>query len=112
MSLSQERLISGLSSGGEIVVEGAESQKAVYSAFNFVGPDFFDVMRMPVIVGRGIGLRDMAAASRVAVINQTLARRRFGSESPIGRKFRWSFRKDTQVEVIGVVKRQILPLAR
>ena len=84
-------------------MEGA-SRKRVSSTFNFVGPEFFEVMRIPVIMGRGIELRDMGAAPRVAVINETLARRAFAGGSPVGKRFRWSFKKDWDVEVIGVVK--------
>lgn len=103
-SLSAQRLVSGWMSNGSILVEGAASEKPVGSMFNFVGPEFFEVMGIPVIVGRGFELRDMGATPRVAVINETLARQHFGSGAPVGRKFRWSFKKEWDVEVIGVVK--------
>jgi predicted permease len=103
-SLSAQRLISGWMSNGSISVEGTERQ-TVDSTFNFVGPDFFQVMQMPVILGRGIESHDMAATPRVAVINETLARHGFGGGSPVGRRFRWSFKEaEVDVEVIGVVK--------
>jgi predicted permease len=72
--------------------------------FNFVGPDFLEVMGMPVILGRGIELRDMAATPRVAVMNESLARTCCAGGSPLGRKFRWTYGKDWEVEVIGMVK--------
>lgn len=102
-TLSAQRLIRGWTSNGAIVIEGAGA-KSVGSKFNFVGPGFFDVMGIPIILGRGLELRDIAATPRVAVINETLARRAFGAGSPIGRKFRWDFKKEWDVEVIGVVK--------
>src|SRR5262249_33966467 len=67
-------------------------------------PELFEVMGMPVILARGIELRDMSATPRVAVINETLARKYFGGGSPVGRRFRWASRKAWDVEVIGVVK--------
>ena len=103
VTLSGERLISGWMSSGSILPETVSSRKEVHSLFNFVGPDFFSVMRIPVVLGRGIEPRDMASVPRVAVINETLARR-FGGPSPVGRKFRWPDKKDWEVEVIGVVK--------
>jgi predicted permease len=103
-SLSAQRLITGWMSNGGILIEGAVPAKSVGSKFNFVGPSFFEVMGIPVILGRGIELRDAAAKPRVAVINETLARRYFAGGSPVGRKFRWEFQKDWDVEVIGVVK--------
>jgi predicted permease len=61
-------------------------------------------MGIPIVLGRGIEARDLASTPRVAVINQTLARDAFGAGSPLGRRFRWSFKDDQDVEVIGVVK--------
>ncbi len=104
-SVSAQRLISGWMSNGSISVEGTERRHTVRSTFNFVGPDFFEVIQIPVILGRGVALRDMAARPQVAVINETLARRGFGGGSPLGRRFRWSFNKvESDVEVIGVVR--------
>ena len=103
-SLSGYRLIGGWVSNGPILPDGKPDPKGVQSDWNPVGPDFFEVMGIPVIVGRGFEARDMAAAPRVAVMNETLARQCFGGESPVGRRFRLSSRKDWDVEVIGVVK--------
>lgn len=103
-TLSMQRLIGGYTSNGAILVASAERRRSVDSRFNFVGPDFFAVMQMPVVLGRGIELRDLASARRVAVINEKLAQR-FGEGSPIGKTFRWpSRRAPWDVEVIGVVK--------
>jgi predicted permease len=71
---------------------------------NCVGADFFPAVGISVVLGRGIEMRDLAASPRVAVVNETLARRSFGPGSPVGRRFRWSFKDDRDVEVIGVVK--------
>jgi predicted permease len=92
-------LITGVVSNGGIKVDRRE----VLSTFNFVGPDFFKVMEIPVILGRGIELRDTKTALKVAVINEALARDAFGGESPLGRRFRWWSGKE-DVEIIGVVK--------
>jgi predicted permease len=69
-----------------------------------VGPDFLEVMGIPLVLGRGIEARDIVPSPRVAVINEALARACFGSESPVGKRFRWSFKEVWDVEVIGVVK--------
>ncbi len=100
-SLSAQRLISGWMSNGSVLVE--HSGKRANSTFNFVGPDFLRVMGMRMVMGRGIEARDMTASPRVAVINETLARRRFGDGSPLGRRFRWNFGTKEEVEVVGVV---------
>jgi predicted permease len=103
-SLSGNRLISGWVSNGPILPDGGADAAGVQSDWNLVGADFLEVMGIPVIMGRGIEPRDMASTPRVAVINQTLARRAFGEGSPVGRRFRWSWKKDWDVEVIGVVR--------
>ena len=50
----------------------------------FVTPGYFDALGVRVVAGRGFTVRDDSAAPRVLVINETLARRYFGAESPIG----------------------------
>jgi predicted permease len=103
-SLSANRLMSGWVSNGPILPDGASDGKSVQAYWNLVGPDFFDVMRIPVTVGRGIEARDIRPTPRVAVMNESLARQCFGADSPVGRRFHWSWKKDWDVEVIGVVK--------
>ena len=103
-SLSANRLISGWVSNGPILPDGNLDRNGVESDYNLVGPDFFEVMGIPVILGRGIEPRDMTSTPRIAVMNEALARQCFGGESPVGRRFRWSWKKEWDVEVIGVVK--------
>ncbi|HZU25812.1 MAG TPA: ABC transporter permease [Bryobacteraceae bacterium] len=72
---------------------------------NIVGWQYLDVMRMPIVFGRGLTAGDDAGARRVAVINQTMARQYFPGGSPLGRTF--SIGKDAEwqnIEVVGVVK--------
>ena len=49
-----------------------------------VGPGFFSTMQIPILLGREIEARDMTRGHLVAVVNQTFARKNFGSASPIG----------------------------
>jgi predicted permease len=102
VSFSAERLLSGFVSGGGIRIEGVPGGP-VDSKINYVGPEFFQATGIRVILGQGLEWRDMATTPRLAVINETMARH-FGSGSPIGRKFRWSFQDDGEVQVIGVAR--------
>jgi predicted permease len=70
-----------------------------------VTPGYFAAMRVRLRRGRLLGARDVAGAPRVVVISETLARRAFGGQDPIGRRLsccegdtpaRWK-------EVVGVV---------
>ncbi|MGD1031245.1 MAG: ABC transporter permease [Opitutaceae bacterium] len=76
--------------GGEdadIAVPGmpAPAGKPDQATWNQVGPDYFQTYEIPLLLGRGIGAADDASASKVAVINQALARKYFAGENPIGR---------------------------
>ncbi len=73
---------------------------------NVVGPGFFTTMGLPLLVGRTFGPQDTATSPKVAVINETMARRYFPGESPIGRRFGQGEdpKHSADFEVIGVVK--------
>jgi len=47
-----------------------------------------DTLGIPIMKGRGLSTIDIEQAHRVAVINETLARRYFGSEDPLARVIR------------------------
>jgi putative ABC transport system permease protein len=51
---------------------------------NWVTPGYFETMRTPLLEGRAFDARDSAASMPAVVVNQLLARRYFGSQSPIG----------------------------
>jgi predicted permease len=70
---------------------------------NGLASNFFEVMELPLILGRAFTERDDAAAPKVGIVNQTFARTYFGSESPLGRQIAFSapsFRE--RVEIVGV----------
>jgi predicted permease len=75
------------------------------ASFNAVGTGYFQTMGLPILAGRGIGPEDTATSPRVAVINQTMARRLFPGESPLGKQFETTGSKPgNEIEVVGVVK--------
>jgi len=69
-----------------------------------VAENFFEAMGIPLLAGRAFGARDGQAAPKVAVLNQTAARRYFDGESPIGRRFGQSFETSGEIEIVGVVR--------
>jgi predicted permease len=89
-------------SGGSVRLEGAAV--ASDSHFNFVGPDFFEVMQIPLAAGRGISPRDLSPAPRIAVVNGTFVRKYIPDGSPLGRRFRWDSPRGWDVEIVGVVR--------
>jgi putative ABC transport system permease protein len=51
---------------------------------NAVSPDYFATLRSPILAGRAFDAGDTAGAPLVGIINETMARRFFGKEDPIG----------------------------
>ena len=74
--------------------------------FNNVGNGFFSAMSLPLIAGRTFNAQDTQTSPKVAVINETLARRFFPGGSAIGRHFGIGENPNHagEIEVIGVVK--------
>jgi predicted permease len=54
--------------------------------FKMVHADYFRVLGIQVIKGRGLTTHDVQGAAPVAVINQSMARRFFADQDPIGRR--------------------------
>jgi hypothetical protein len=78
---------------------------------NTVSENFFTMMGVRLIAGRGFEPRDGYAPgesgpNRVVIVNEPFARRYFGTASPIGRRIGLSTRPDvpTDIEIIGVVR--------
>ncbi len=69
---------------------------------NYVGPDYFATIGMPIVLGRGLTISDDLTTPNVVVINQSFARTYFGDSNPIGRRFS----SDTPLirEIVGVVQ--------
>lgn len=75
------------------------------SDFNQIGPDYFQVMKIPLLDGREFGLSDTSTTPPVAIVNEAAARRFWPGESPVGRRVIVGRAPDEQIrEVVGVVK--------
>ena len=75
------------------------------AAFTPVSANFFETMGIRRLRGRGFSETDTADAPRVAIINETLARRLWPGEDPIGKRLKQGFPEDKTPwrEVVGVV---------
>jgi predicted permease len=78
----------------------------VYASLDRVMPGYFEAIGTPIISGRGIAEQDTQESQHVAVINETLARKFFRNENPIGKFFGRieSHTSSRQYQVIGIVK--------
>jgi putative ABC transport system permease protein len=70
-----------------------------------ITPNFFATMKIPMLRGRDFDDRDTAGAPWVAIVNQTMARKYFSDENPLGKKIRVDLSPEDQPrEIIAVVK--------
>ena len=76
------------------------------AGMNLVGTSYFETMGIPIRLGRAIDERDRQGGTKVTVINESLARKFFPNQSPIGRRFRVTAgpsQATSEYEVVGVV---------
>jgi predicted permease len=74
----------------------------------YVGPDHFRTLGIPLLAGRALTPGDRAGRPRVAVINETAARRFWPGEDPIGKRVWFGSgggfaSPDSPTEIVGVV---------
>jgi predicted permease len=86
-------------------VEGKANPNEVPQAwFSMVSPNYFDVMHISPLAGRSFTDQERFGATQVAVINDTMRRRFFPGEDPIGKRLAVSFLSTKlTVEIVGVV---------
>ena len=104
-AISRHPLLSGNRRSSNIYVSGPAQQSNDPAFINLISTNFFPTLDIPILVGRNITSRDDARAPKVAVINQALARKYFGDENPIGRRFNFgSSEENEKIEIIGIVR--------
>src|SRR5262249_29222344 len=56
--------------------------------FNQVGPDYHQLMGIPIVRGRGFNAQDAPGGMPVVIVNETFARSFLDNEDPIGKRIR------------------------
>ena len=77
--------------------------------YQFVMGDYFGTMGIPIIAGRGFERTDNASQGKVVIVNETLAKRIWRGQNPIGQRLRppgasFGASDDAWHTVIGVAK--------
>ena len=95
-------LLDGSLRVGVIKVPGfsARPDEKTIAFFLPVGNDFLSTMGIPLLRGRDLTPGDNQNAAKVALINQTLARKYWPNQDPLGRHFTL---KNVDMEVVGIV---------
>jgi len=82
--------LGGGGAGGAVIVEGKPVEPGQEPNISFITatPHVRQTLGIPLVRGRDLTDAEGAAKSAVAVVNQTMARRLWGDEDAIGRRFR------------------------
>jgi predicted permease len=93
---------SGNSSTG-LVIDGYQPKKdeEIVITYNNVSDGYFETLRIPVVRGRAFTQRDVAGSPRVAIVNETMARRYWRDGNPVGRHVASG---GERIEVVGVAR--------
>jgi predicted permease len=84
---------------GQADLPAAERRKARYFA---VSPDYFRLLRIPLIQGRAFRESDGARAAHVAIVNRAFAAHFFPGQSPLGRYIRVDHDAPEWSEIVGI----------
>jgi len=100
--------LSGRATNDPFSIEGRplDMSRPTIAGWQLVTPDFFRTMGIPLVAGRDFTERDTAGAPGAAIVNETMARRYWPGEDPVGKQIKlggpqpgtpWS-------TIVGVVK--------
>jgi len=107
VAISNSQPVWGFYSSSSLAVEGQpEPQPGQYPEVfrEPVSAGYFETLRIHLISGRTFTPADIASGAKVVIINETMARRFWPNESPIGKRIGGSDPKDRNWrEVIGMV---------
>jgi predicted permease len=118
-AISTATLLSGGSWNAPLTIEsGGRTVTDSAIHLNMISPAFFDTLGAKIVMGRGFDERDDPVANavpevtsnfsnmgfRTAIVNESFARKYFGTRNPIGARVGIGNRPDTrvQIEIVGV----------
>ena len=94
-------------SSSTVLIEGRaleRSASAPRALNNRITPGYFGAMGTRLIEGRDFTEQDDEKSSRVAIVNETFARRFWPGESPLGKRFSLGGADAPMVQVVGVAQ--------
>ncbi len=106
VALANVQLLSGSVNSTNIFVQGRTYPRDQRDSINrlLISPGFFETMEMPMRLGRIFTDRDDAKAPKVAIINETAARKYFANENPIGQHIGSNLEQAGQIEIVGILR--------
>jgi predicted permease len=105
---SQIAVLTGTDMGRNITVEGRENLDTddMHVNFDAVSPNYFSTMTIPLVSGREFNAGDTSISTKVAIINEAMAKKFFPNRNPIGVHFAMGSGNDVKpdIQIVGVVK--------
>lgn len=91
-----------------VATDGASAAAVGKQAFlNEAGPGYFRTMGTPLLAGREFDEHDTLASPKVAIVNETFARKFLGGRNPVGHTFRLAAdagKTEQTYRIVGLVK--------
>ncbi len=106
-SLSSNTPVSGNTSNNLIAVDGyvPKSPRDTLVWMNRVSPRYFETLGTPILAGRDFNTHDTSGSPKVAIVNESMAKKFFAKTNPIGQHYRYTFPTlGPPIEIVGVVK--------
>ena len=97
--------LTGGGRGNNVWADGKKVEDGVNASFNRVGDDYFQTLQLRMTNGRSFNSGDVANSPKVAIINETLARKLYATNA-VGRRFvveETPSEPETPYEIVGIV---------
>jgi putative ABC transport system permease protein len=105
-SVARDLPMSGTDPSMPIAVEAKNPpavQDDVVTRYRAVGGDYFQTLEIPLVRGRAFNERDTAATPAVAIVSESLSRKYWPGDNPIGKRLKPDFKGSPWCTVVGVV---------
>jgi len=104
-STSAGPLFGGGDGAAELTRAGKPMPTGASAQWYNVSPGYFKTLGVPLLRGHDLGTEDSISGPRPVLVNETLARRYWPGEDPVGKRFAFKIgRTPTDAEIVGVVR--------
>lgn len=93
--------------GASAWIDETDATQAQNTSLSRVGANYFNTLQIPLLAGRDFDARDKDGATKVAIVNETFARRFLNGANPVGHRL-WieatPGSPNTPYEIVGLVR--------
>ena len=104
-AVSQPPLVPG-NHQNNVIAEGREprgNEPTLVGNIRYVTPGYFDAVGTRILHGRGFSDADHSSAPPVAIVDESLVRKYWPDEDPLGKRIRHGGQRDHWITIVGVV---------